>query len=137
MHRYVQRRAKLHNMQLVWSVPHARLDAAHHAKVVVYQPPAANCINRNISRVRVCVEQAVPQQLLQVALDREARQARAVEAHLIDGAPVVDLDAGHVLHDNDFLTQQVGVDVGHLDPGRALKVLCKVLGVRGLQVRGG
>ena len=102
--------------------PHARLDAAHHAEVVVDEAAAADCVDRHVARVRVRMEEAVAKKLLEVGFDGEAREARAVEAHLVNGAPVVDLHARHVLHHDHLLAEQLVVDLWHLDPVGGRKV---------------
>jgi hypothetical protein len=75
------------------------------------------------------VEQAVPQDLLQVALDGQARQPLPVEAERVDRGAVVDLLARAVLEHEDLGRGVLPVDQGHLDPVDAGKVGAEGVGV--------
>jgi hypothetical protein len=79
------------------------------------------------------VEQPVAQDLLQVGLDREAREALAVEAHRVDRLAVVDLRARRVLEHEHLGAAVLPEHARHLDPVDVLEVVAELVGVLALQ----
>jgi hypothetical protein len=72
--------------------PDKGLDAAHHAKVIVDEAAPIYSVTGHVSGMRVSMEEAIPQKLLQVRLNRQPRQTIAVQPHGINRICVVDFD---------------------------------------------
>lgn len=105
---------------------HVGRDLPHHAEVVVDQPPAAGArVGGDVARVGVGVEEAVRQQLLQVALHGAAREQRAIDARRVELGRAVDLDARRVLHRQHLGRRALPEHARDLDPLRAGEALAE------------
>jgi len=112
--------------ELQQAAAHVGGDLAHHPEVVVDEASAAGTgVRGDVSRVRVGVEEAVREQLLQVRFHGASSEQGSVNARGVELGGPVDLDAGSVLHRQHLRGRPLPQNTGHLDPVGVLEALAE------------
>ena len=102
---------------------HPEIDEGQHARVQ---------IDEQVAGMRVGVEEAVHGQLLDERAEGVEGDLVAVEARVLDGLDVADLDALDELLGDHLGGRELGVDGRHVHAGQRLHVLGEAQGVVGL-----